>query len=86
MDVKNTLSERQHTHGDFPTTAMVSQQLCAYMRAAPNWDKLSFAQKEGLEMIQHKVARMLCGDPNQPDHPHDIAGYAILMEKSLDNS
>ena len=86
MDVQETLAQRQVTHGDFGTTAMVSQQLTSYMHATPNWAQLTFVQKEGLEMIQHKVARLLCGNPNEPDHIHDIIGYATLIEKSYVNS
>lgn len=85
MNVDETLAQRQSTHGDYSTTAMISQLLSSYMRAAPNWDKLSFAQKEGLEMIQHKIARMLCGDHTFKDHIVDIIGYATLVEKSIDN-
>ena len=34
-------------------------------------------------MIQHKIARVLNGDPNYPDNWHDIAGYARLVEREL---
>lgn len=44
---------------------------------------LSFEQCEALDMIQHKIGRILSGNPNEPDHWHDIAGYATLVENIL---
>jgi hypothetical protein len=34
-------------------------------------------------MIQHKIARILNGDPTYTDNWHDIAGYATLVEQHL---
>jgi hypothetical protein len=42
---------------------------------------LSSTQLEALDMICSKLARIVCGDPNEPDHWHDIGGYAKLAEK-----
>jgi hypothetical protein len=30
-----------------------------------------------------KMSRILCGNPNEPDHWRDIAGYATLIENIL---
>lgn len=35
------------------------------------------------EMIAHKIARILNGDPNYADNWHDIAGYATLIDLQL---
>lgn len=35
-------------------------------------------------MIQHKIGRILNGDPAYADSWHDIAGYATLVEKECD--
>jgi hypothetical protein len=40
-------------------------------------------QRESLEMNQHKVARILAGNPDEPDHWFDIAGYATLVHQRL---
>lgn len=48
-----------------------------------NRTALSSAQAEALEMIQHKIGRILSGNPNEPDHWRDIAGYATLVENIL---
>ena len=39
--------------------------------------------RESLEMVAHKVARILNGNPTNVDSWHDIAGYAALVEKRL---
>ena len=42
-------------------------------------------EQEALDMIFHKIARILNGDPNYADSWHDIAGYATLIDKELNN-
>jgi len=41
---------------------------------------MSASHREALEMIAHKIGRILNGDPNYADSWHDIAGYAKLAE------
>jgi hypothetical protein len=53
------------------------------MTDTPNWEKLSLDKKEALEMIQHKVGRILNGDPEYHDSWYDIEGYARLVSKTL---
>ena len=53
------------------------------MRNTDNWDRLTCSQKESLEMVVHKIARILNGDPNYADSWHDIAGYATLIDQEL---
>lgn len=94
-DVNQTLNERANTHGDFRDNGRIMQALKHTMRESLNWpihiqgsnlyrvaDKaigLTFEQMEALEMIQHKIGRILSGNPNEPDHWKDIAGYATLV-------
>ena len=40
-------------------------------------------QREALEMIAHKIARIVNGDPNYADSWVDIAGYATLVADRL---
>jgi hypothetical protein len=44
---------------------------------------LAPVQKEALEMICHKMARILNGNPNEHDHWHDISGYSTLVANLL---
>lgn len=80
-DVKNILSEREKTHGSFADVASMSQQLKAAMSMSKNWLVLNSAQREALEYIAMKMARILSGDRNYRDHWQDIGGYAKLGEE-----
>lgn len=84
QDVNTTLNERAKTHGSFIDNGRIIQMLRYDMRhEGKNWDELTAYQKEALEMIQHKIGRILSGNPNEPDHWRDIAGYATLVENIL---
>ena len=72
------LNEREKTHGQYATTAAMSQRLKTAMMLSKNWNKLTEPQAEAIEMIASKLARILNGDPNFRDHWDDIAGYAQL--------
>lgn len=82
-DVVNTLNERGARYGKFEDQAELCQRLKMVMRKAPGYANLSADQAEALEMIQHKVARILNGDPDYSDNWHDISGYAGLIDKRL---
>ena len=49
------------------------------MRLMPGWKNLLPHQRESLDMIQHKISRILNGDPNIVDSWADIAGYAHIV-------
>lgn len=82
-DINETLLQRQKTHGDFETHAIISQSLKEIMRLQDGWNDLKSDQCESLEMIAHKIARILNGNPDTHDHWHDIAGYATLVANRL---
>ena len=79
MDITEILEEREPTHGDFREVARIDQRFRALLADSPNWPYLSDCQKLSLEMITHKLSRILCGDPNHRDHTDDISGYAALF-------
>ena len=76
------LTEREKTHGDFKVTATASQALKNALR---DWDTkgLKAPQKEALEMICMKMARIL-QHPEVKDSWLDIAGYAKLGSEACD--
>lgn len=82
-DVQSTLSTRGNTHGDFQDNGRVMQHFKSIARHQQGWDNLKPFQAEAVDMICHKLGRILCGDPNFTDHWHDIAGYATLVENIL---
>ena len=81
--VTEILQERQSTHGTFSEAAETVQRLKYLMHSAPNWARLSNTQREALEMIQHKLGRLLYGNPQLLDTVRDIIGYAQLMYDNM---
>jgi hypothetical protein len=84
VDVAMVLAERQKTHGVFQTHATIAQALKIVMRTAPGWKELDDDMKESLEMLCHKAARILNGNPAFADHWVDIAGYSKLVGDRLE--
>ncbi len=89
--VETILAERGKRYGKFTDHAEITQHLKDVMRSTPGnddrgnlkWDMLNEDQKEALEMIAHKIGRILNGDPNYEDSWRDIAGYATLVADRL---
>ena len=75
------LNEREATHGDYGVNAGISQSLKDFIRATHNYKNLSDDKKESLDLIATKIARILSGDADEPEHWKDIGGYARLAER-----
>ena len=84
--IDKTLNEREARYGSFTGHAAITQNIKRAMAASPNWDRLADDQREALEMVAHKVGRILNGDPDYIDSWHDIAGYVRLVEVRLENA
>jgi len=84
-DINTTLNERGKRYGTFKDHAEISQRLKGVLRKfeAERGCDLDPDQREALEMMAHKIARILNGDPNYADSWHDIAGYAQLVADRL---
>jgi hypothetical protein len=68
---------RDEQHGGMEAVGPVSQQIKIAMRDGRNWERLTYGHQEALDMIAHKVARILSGaNPHDPQHWEDVAGYA----------
>lgn len=78
-----TLTERGKRYGSFVGHARITQSLKRTVAQETGWRALSATQKEALEMICHKIGRIINGDPNYDDSWRDIAGYAELIVKEL---
>lgn len=86
MTAQNTdalLEERGKTHGDFADHAAVTYAIKDAITSLGNADRLSVIQREALDMIAHKIGRIVAGNPNHQDHWDDIAGYARLVSQRL---
>ena len=82
--VKKTLDHRGTQYGEYKTQAELARllKMCMTESLYP----LSPFQSEALDMIQHKIARILNGNPNFIDNWRDIAGYAQLVVDILSST
>ena len=83
--ITDTLTERGARYGTFVGHAEVTQHLKAYYREqlAIRGKVLAPDQYEAMDMIMHKVGRIVNGDPDYDDSWVDIAGYAQLIADRL---
>lgn len=71
------IPDRDHQHGGMEAVGDISQFIKMAMRDGKNWEDLTHGEQEALDMIAHKIARILSGaDPHDPEHWTDLAGYA----------
>ena len=81
--VNATLAERGSRYGAFRDNAGVAQSIKAILDGHPRWHTLTACQRESLHHIASKIARIMNGDSNYLDNWHDIACYAMLVEKDI---
>jgi len=88
VSVEQTLSERGQRYGLFTGHAHVTQDLKKVVRLhlVARDKKLTDDQQEALDMIFHKIGRIVNGDPDYADSWHDIAGYAKLVDDRLNGN
>lgn len=84
MKIDQTLQERGNKHGEYSERSRVSQNIKKAMLDSLNWEMLTDEQKESLDMVAHKISRILTGDPNHHDHWFDCEGYMKLIADKLD--
>ena len=92
-DLNSTLAERGSRYGKFTSHARITQELKAVISGhtplgrihtdGTSGDHLAPDQQEALDMICHKIGRILNGDPDYADSWIDIAGYAQLVANRL---
>lgn len=80
---ESLITERGSRYGKFKDGADIMQSLKDTMRDVDGWNNLTASQREALDMIQHKIGRILNGDPAYDDSWKDIAGYATLIVNEL---
>lgn len=84
-NVDAVLNERGLRYGKFEDHASISQSLKMVVSTVlqDRNERLAPDQQEAIDMIFHKVARIVNGDPNYVDSWVDIAGYAQLVADRL---
>lgn len=87
-DVDAVLAERGARYGKFKDHARITQQFknILFESEILEGKKYTDSQREALEMIFHKIGRILNGDPNYADSWVDIAGYAKLVADELEGN
>jgi len=87
LSTEAILEERSKTHGDFKNHARITQSLKITVRneieLLDKYQELTFSQREALDMILHKIGRIIAGNHNHDDHWDDIAGYAKLVANEI---
>jgi hypothetical protein len=80
------IDEREKTHGPFERTASAYCFLQEAIKAAARESNSAASAPvvTAIDMIAMKLARIIAGNPNEPDHWRDIAGYAELVVRSLE--
>lgn len=81
--LEQTLSQRGSEYGDYTIMAHVAQSIKNQMRSGPSYARMSDDQRESLDVIATKIARIVCGNPNLPDSWLDIEGYAKLARDRI---
>jgi hypothetical protein len=83
--VDETLDERAQDYGKFKDGAALMQGIKRLISEHARVHDKTFAddQWEALEMIVHKIARIVNGNPDKVDSWVDIAGYATLVADRL---
>ena len=81
--IEKVLAERGKRYGEFVEHAFITQSIKRAMKNSSNWKHLSDDMKEALEMIAHKMGRILNGGHRYIDSWTDIVGYAKLVEDYL---
>lgn len=84
-DIDGTLDERAQDYGKFKDGAALMQALKRTLADHARIHNKTFSddQWEALEMIIHKIGRIVNGNPDKVDHWVDIAGYAKLVADRL---
>jgi hypothetical protein len=83
--VDNVLNDRAKDYGKFIEGAEIMQML---KRLVHNYIEdrgtpLAFDQREAIDMIIHKMGRIINGNPDKVDHWVDVAGYSTLVADRL---
>ena len=85
-DVTEVLTERGSRYGSFVGHAHVTQAYKTLLlcQLEERGKQLASDQQEALDMIFHKIGRIINGDADYADSWIDIAGYAKLVADRLE--
>lgn len=83
MNADQIISNRAGSHGNYPDNAAIAQYIKDVIRTGPSYASMTPVQRESLDLIATKLARICAGDPNFVEHWIDINGYSQLVVMDL---
>lgn len=82
-NTEELLQSRGEDYGDFRNLSRVAQAIKNALRQGDTWQDMPFSQREAVDLIATKLARLVCGNPELVDTWDDIVGYATLGAQSI---
>jgi hypothetical protein len=83
-DIDATLDERGKRYGSYMEKAFIIQEIKRILRSASSWERMDPDMQESLDMVIHKIGRIVTGDPEYLDSWIDVIGYAKLVADRLE--
>lgn len=88
--INDILKQRGTRYGIFYNQAMIAQGIhrmveIGMMKSGKTQFDFMPDEREALNMIINKIARIVNGDPHYSDNWRDIAGYATLVADRIDS-
>ena len=82
-NIQEMLNSRNSTHGTFTSNAYISQSLKGIVRLGDSFSGLTTYEREALDMILHKIARIVSSSDKNLDNWRDVIGYTQLVINEL---
>ena len=83
--IEKTIAENMDKYGSFSGHSRITQAIKLTMQTSLNWQKLSEDKREALDMIAHKIGRILNGSSDLKANWQGIVGYAKLIADRLED-
>lgn len=84
FDVDALIAERSTTHGDYMVNSAITWRIKDALHMGSRYNEMHPAMKETLDMVAHKMHRIVNGDPFFKDHWVDMTGYPHLVVGNWD--
>lgn len=82
-DINKIIAERTKSCGNFKDITETAQTIKRALRDGSKYFNTAPYLAEALDMIAHKLARIVDGNPYHKDHWLDIIGYAELVLREI---
>ena len=83
MSENEIINAREDKYGSFEDGAKLMQAFKDTLRASEGFSRLYPYQREAVEMMTHKLSRIINGDGQYLDSWRDIVGYCQLVVDTM---